>query len=106
MTEKTTDSGLKYEELVEGDGLVAEAGFDGVFSDDDLVSFHPRIAREWNRYRFRVVYCGAIIEVAVDKHTARFTVMNNKSVTVRIYGKEYLVSPEGVTVDLEKRVAP
>ncbi|MCW9079292.1 MAG: FKBP-type peptidyl-prolyl cis-trans isomerase, partial [Gammaproteobacteria bacterium] len=26
MTEKTTDSGLKYEELVEGDGLVAEAG--------------------------------------------------------------------------------
>jgi FKBP-type peptidyl-prolyl cis-trans isomerase FkpA len=26
MTEQTTDSGLKYEELVEGDGLVAETG--------------------------------------------------------------------------------
>lgn len=26
MTEKITDSGLKYEDLVEGDGAVAEAG--------------------------------------------------------------------------------
>ncbi len=75
-------------------------GFAGMRTDGEPLSFRPAIPEGWNRYRFRVVYRGAVIEVAVDRKAASFKAVAGPDATVRVYGDEVLVTSEGVSRDL------
>ncbi len=80
-------------------------GYGGMRSDEDMLSFYPRIPHQWNSYHFRVVYRGSTIDVVVEKETARFTVLNDKPVTVGIYGEDHRITPEGIQVKLRQDTA-
>jgi trehalose/maltose hydrolase-like predicted phosphorylase len=47
-----------------------------------------------------VRYQGAIIEVRVDRQKVEFRVVSGPPVTVKVYGKNYVLDAKGVTVKL------
>lgn len=73
-------------------------GFGGMRSDGKILRFNPSIPGEWQNYSFRIVYKGAVILIKVSKENVDFKVLNDKSVTVAIYDKEYLIGTNGICV--------
>ena len=66
-------------------------GFGGMRSDGDKLVFNPSIPEGWDKYSFRIMYQDAVINAVVDKEYVSFKIMNNSSVEVKIYGKEYVL---------------
>jgi maltose phosphorylase len=78
-------------------------GFGGMRTDDDVLSFQPTLPSKWKSYRFRVRYQGAMIEVRMNREGAEFQVISGPSVTVKVYGKNYVLDAKGVTVKPQPR---
>jgi maltose phosphorylase len=94
---RNTDQGLH---VTSAAGVWASMifGFGGMRTDDDVLSFQPTLPAPWKSYRFRVRYLGALIEVRVNREKVEFQVISGPSVTVRVYGENYLLDAKGVTV--------
>jgi maltose phosphorylase len=75
-------------------------GFGGLRSDGDVLVFNPSIPAGWDGYTFRINYKGAIICVSVKKDSVEFKTLNDKEVTVKVYGNDVTITPAGVTVEL------
>ncbi|HYE84509.1 MAG TPA: glycosyl hydrolase family 65 protein [Clostridia bacterium] len=73
-------------------------GFGGMRSDGDRLRFNPSIPRAWSSYSFRITYRGAVLSIEVGKEKLHFRVMNDKSITVEIYGEKQVIDSRGVTV--------
>jgi len=76
-------------------------GFGGMRTDGDVLGFHPTLPAEWQAYRFRVRYQGAVIEVRVDSKQAEFQVVRGPAATIRVYGEKHAINAEGVAVPLQ-----
>lgn len=72
-------------------------GFGGMRSDGDKLCFNPSIPGEWERYSFHVVYMGDVITVDVGPQSVGFS-SREKDIGVEIYGKDTVITKEGVTV--------
>lgn len=77
-------------------------GFGGMRTDGDVLIFNPTLPAEWKSYRFRVYYQGAKIEVTVDREKIKFQVISGPSVTVNIYGTNYALGSECLTMNLQQ----
>jgi len=77
------------------------AGFGGLRTDTEMLSFVPQIPKKWKSYRFRLFYRGSRIEVAIDKKEAIFKTVSGPEVKVTVYGKTLIVDAEGETVKLK-----
>ena len=100
---RNTDQGLH---VTSAAGVWASMifGFGGMRTDGEVLSFRPTIPLQWKSYRFRVRYRGAIIEVRVDDKQAEFQAISGPTVLVQVYGKEYMLSAEGIAIQLEPMV--
>lgn len=73
-------------------------GFGGMRSDGDMLVFNPSIPEAWKSYSFRTMYRGAVLAVNVAKETVGFKTINGTGADIRIYGKEYKIGSEGLTL--------
>jgi maltose phosphorylase len=73
-------------------------GFGGMRSDGEILKFNPAIPKAWNSYSFRIVYKDAVLSIKVNKENVHFMVMNEKPVTIEIYGEKYHIDSCGLTV--------
>ena len=76
-------------------------GFGGMRSDGDVLSFQPTLPAQWQSYRFRVCYLGAILEVRVNRKRVEFQVISGPAVNVQVYGKNYKLDAKGITTKLQ-----
>jgi maltose phosphorylase len=76
-------------------------GFGGMHTDGDVLSFQPAIPAAWKSYRFRVRYLGAVLEVRVDHEQVEFQIISGAAVTIRVYGKFYVLDAKGITAKLK-----
>jgi maltose phosphorylase len=97
---RNTDQGLH---VTSAAGVWASMifGFGGMRTDGDVLSFQPTLPAQWQSYRFRVCYQGAILEVRVDDKRAEFQVVSGPAVTVQVYGKNYTLDAKGITAVLQ-----
>jgi maltose phosphorylase len=98
---RNTDQGLH---VTSAAGVWASMifGFGGMRTDGDVLIFNPSLPSQWNSYRFRVCYQGAIIEVMVDRDHAQFRAISGPSVAVSVYGSKYVLSSESIRVELRQ----
>jgi maltose phosphorylase len=97
---RNTDQGLH---VTSAAGVWASMifGFGGMRTDGDVLSFQPTLPAQWQSYRFRVCYQGAILEVRVDGKRAEFQVMSGPAVTVQVYGKKHAIDAKGISTCLQ-----
>lgn len=69
-------------------------GFGGMRSDGELLEFTPTIPAQWNAYSFHVTYQNAVIEVRVEREHVSMRLLQDTSVKVRVYGREYTLNAE------------
>jgi maltose phosphorylase len=98
---KNTDQGLHVTSM-SGAWLNMIYGFGGLRTDGEMLSFSPSIPNNWNSFRFRLLYCGSLLEVVVAKDVASFKIIRGIPVVILVFGDEYIVKPEGVKVQLKK----
>jgi maltose phosphorylase len=100
---RNTDQGLH---VTSAAGVWASMvfGFGGMRTDGDVLIFQPTIPDQWKAYRFRVHYDGAVIEVRVGHEMAEFQVISGSTVTVKVYGTDYILNAKGTSVKLRPRV--
>jgi maltose phosphorylase len=97
---RNTDQGLH---VTSAAGVWASMifGFGGMRTDGDVLGFRPTIPTPWKSYRFRVCYQGAVIEAWVNCKQVEFRVISGSPLTIRVYGKKYMVDAKGFTAQLE-----
>ena len=77
-------------------------GFGGMRSDGDRLSFAPSVPKAWKSFSFRVTYRGSVLQVAVGRKDATFTVVSGASVPITAFGKAVTATAAGVSVALPK----
>ena len=82
-------------------------GYGGMRTDGDVLILAPTLAKQWQSYRFRFLYRGALVEVRVDADKVHLQVVEGTApVTVRVYGRDYEIDTKGIAVDQQQPVAP
>ena len=76
-------------------------GFAGLRSDGDLLSFAPRMPERWKELEFSLVYRGRVIRIRMEREKTAFRMEGGEPVTVRVYGREYRLGTEELTVPRE-----
>jgi maltose phosphorylase len=94
---RNTDQGLH---VTSAAGVWASMifGFGGMRTDGDVLGFNPALPARWKSYRFRVRYQGAILEVRMDDKGAEFRVVSGPAVTVRVYGRKYVLDTQPIAI--------
>ncbi|MEI6780693.1 MAG: glycosyl hydrolase family 65 protein, partial [Verrucomicrobiota bacterium] len=77
-------------------------GWGGLRTDGNLLSFIPAIPRKWKAFSYRLRYHGSILEITVNKDSARFRVVSGADVKIKIYGRVRTATSAGITVGLQK----
>lgn len=67
-------------------------GFGGLRSDGEELVFNPVMISKWKSYSFRIFYKGSVISVSVNKETVSFKASGENAVSVKIFGKEQVLS--------------
>ena len=76
-------------------------GFAGLRSDGDLLSFAPRMPERWKELEFSLVCRGRVIRIRMEQDKTAFRTEGGEPVAVRVYGKEYRLGTEELTVPRE-----
>ncbi|GGF65843.1 family 65 glycosyl hydrolase domain-containing protein [Wenyingzhuangia marina] len=63
-------------------------GFGGMRIKNNLLSFEPRIPKEWKGYSFKINFRNHIIHVNITSEKSTFTVDGDKDVTILLNGKK------------------
>ena len=77
-------------------------GFGGLRSDGERLVFNPSLPSKWNGFSFRLLYRGALLEISVDRNTARFSVLEGPETAVEIYGRKVSLTSKPISVPLLK----
>ena len=83
---RNTEQGLHVTSM-SGAWLNMVCGWGGLRTDGDLLSFIPSIPGKWRAFTYRLSYRGSILEVTVDRKSARFRVVSGDGIKIRVYGK-------------------
>jgi alpha,alpha-trehalose phosphorylase len=91
-----------------GGWTVAVAGFGGLRDHNGELTFGPRLPERINRLRFRVVYRGRRLTVAVTKQTATYRLEEGKPLDIRHHGRQVTVGSEDLVLEIPPppKVAP
>jgi maltose phosphorylase len=73
-------------------------GFGGLRSDGDLLSLEPSLPDQWTGCRFRVVYRGSTISVAIERTRAIVRMVDGPPCNVRVGGAQREITAEGLVV--------
>lgn len=69
-------------------------GFGGMRIKNDMLSFTPRIPKQWSAYSFKVNFRNTTLRVNVTEKGAAFNVEGNKTLTIVVNNKQITVSPD------------
>jgi alpha,alpha-trehalose phosphorylase len=83
-----------------GGWTVAVAGFGGLRDHNGELTFGPRLPPRITRMRFRVVYRGRRLTVAVTKDQATYRVEDGEPLEIRHHGKQVTVGPEDLVLEI------
>ncbi len=72
-------------------------GFGGMRVLEDKLHFYPQIPEQWDSYSFKVNFRNRIIKVIIEKESAKFHLIGNEEMTIRVNGKRLVLVP-GETV--------
>jgi maltose phosphorylase len=78
-------------------------GYGGMRTDADILILAPTLPTQWQSFRFRVRYRGALLEVRAGSGEVQVRAIDGGPVVVRLYGSDCEVDSEGVTVPLKQR---
>ena len=81
-------------------------GFGGMRSDGDVLCLAPTLPPQWQSFRFRVRYLGALLEVRAGRDEVMLRTLEGAPVTVVVYGRELVVDGEGVVLPGSPPAAP
>ncbi len=75
-------------------------GFGGLRYTIDTLSLNPILPKEWEDYRFNLVYRGTLFSVCVAKRSVSLAHLSGNPATVSVYGKAYLLKKnKTMTID-------
>jgi maltose phosphorylase len=75
-------------------------GYGGMRTDGDILVLAPTLPAQWRSYRFRVIYRGALLELRVDADKVHLQLVADAApVTVRVYGRDYEITTEGIAIE-------
>lgn len=77
-------------------------GFGGMRSDGEILEFTPTIPVQWNAYAFHVTYQNAVIEIRVEKEYVYMKLLQDTTVKVKVYGKEYTLTKEVCEIPVDE----
>lgn len=75
-------------------------GFGGLRSDGDILSLEPSIPKQWEGYRFHIVYDEDVICVEVEQNRVLLKTLGSKGVKLRIYGEETVINGQEQTFEM------
>lgn len=81
-----TDDGLHVTAMT-GGWLAVVQGFAGMRVRHNDLHFDPFLPKKWQRYSFRQVFRGRLIEVDVDQSGANFKLIDGEPITIDVAGK-------------------
>ncbi|WP_299521190.1 glycoside hydrolase family 65 protein [Winogradskyella sp.] len=71
-------------------------GFGGMRIKDNLLSFEPKIPKQWEAYSFKVNFRHQIIKVNVCQGHTHFELEGDKDLQIMVNGKAILISPNNL----------
>jgi alpha,alpha-trehalose phosphorylase len=83
-----------------GGWTVAVAGFGGLRDHNGELTFGPRLPERISRLRFRVVYRGRRLTVAVTKQTATYRLEDGDPLDIRHHGRQVTVGHEDLVLEI------
>jgi alpha,alpha-trehalose phosphorylase len=83
-----------------GGWTVAVAGFGGLRDHNGELTFGPRLPERISRMRFRVVYRGRRLTVAVTKQTATYCVEDGEPLDIRHHGRQVTVGHDSLVLEI------
>ena len=98
---RNTEQGLHVTSM-SGAWLNMVCGWGGLRTDGNLLSFTPSIPGKWRAFTYRLRYRGSILEVAVDRKSARFRIVSGDDIKIRVYGKVRTATAAGFAVELPR----
>ena len=72
-------------------------GFAGMRVKNDMLSFEPRIPKQWDGYSFKVNFRNQILKVTVEKEQTQFEIQGNQVLQIMVNGKVVTISPNNLT---------
>ena len=69
-------------------------GFAGLRSDGEGLRFAPRLPDRWKKLTFSIQYQGRVIDICMEKKTARFQLAQGEPLPVRIFERDYTLTRE------------
>ncbi|PIX12898.1 MAG: family 65 glycosyl hydrolase, partial [Flavobacteriaceae bacterium CG_4_8_14_3_um_filter_31_8] len=74
-------------------------GFGGMRIKNNMLSFEPKIPKQWNSYSFKVNFRNTVVKINVQQNGTHFTVDGNEELTILVNDKPIkVVSNNLVTV--------
>ncbi len=67
-------------------------GFGGMRTHDGVLSFAPTLPEKWNSYTFKVGYKGRLINIAVDKYSCEYKLLEGKDIKIISNGEEIILT--------------
>src|SRR5690606_14524675 len=71
-------------------------GFGGMRIKEDMLSFNPKIPKEWNAYSFKINFRGNIVKVTVQQEKSFFELHGDLSIDVLVNGVKITISPNNL----------
>ena len=86
-----TEDGLHITAMT-GGWLAIVHGFAGMrVHDDGTLSYKPFLPKKWQRYSFRQVFRGRIIEITVDQNGTQIKLIEGQPLTIELNGRPQLL---------------
>lgn len=82
-----TEDGLHITSMT-GSWLAIVQGFAGMRVRDGKLHFAPFLPKKWDKYQFRLLFRGRLIEVGVDTNGVSLELLEGEPLTVGLYGED------------------
>lgn len=77
-------------------------GFAGMRSDGEVLRFNPTIPANWTSYQFSVTVGNERVKLCVDKEKVTLQSVNESSVDIIVYDKQYKISSKKTSILMPK----
>lgn len=74
-----------------GNYMAIVYGFGGFRLKESGIWFAPALPKQWDGYRFKLIYGGSHIHVEVNRRECRFTLESGRPVEIHVYGNTLML---------------
>ncbi|SHI47870.1 maltose phosphorylase [Clostridium cavendishii DSM 21758] len=85
-----SDDGLHITSMA-GTWMSVVYGFGGLKVMDNMIEFNPFIPKSWNKYAFKTLYRGHLLNITVSKENVSIELQAGDNLTLSVYGTQYTV---------------